>query len=223
VTPREVLRERLEINAIADPLFGENCYLVRRRDTDSALIIDPGLQADDVMRQVKRDRLRVAHILLTHGHIDHVAGVPSLHASTGAPVAMHPYDRAILDWDQFAQLPFLPAGFRPFEVQTELNADSTLTFEDLELRVLHTPGHTQGSVCFVFGLDCFAGDTLFQRSIGRTDLPGGNSQKIVVSIRSVLYSLPLKTIVHPGHGPATTIEEERLLNPFVPAVPSPSR
>ena len=220
MTPLELLRERLEIKAIADPLFGENCYLVCRRDTDSALIIDPGLQVDQVMRQVERERLQVVHILLTHGHIDHVAGVPALQGTTGAPVAMHVEDRAILDWEQFAQLPFLPAGFHPFELQTEFREASTLAFEDLELRVLHTPGHTQGSCCFLFGLDCFAGDTLFQRSIGRTDLPGGDSQKIVISIRSVLYSLPLKTVVHPGHGAATTIEEERLLNPFVPALPS---
>jgi glyoxylase-like metal-dependent hydrolase (beta-lactamase superfamily II) len=220
VTPRELLRELIEIKAIADPLFSENCYLVRRRDTDSVLIIDPGLQVDQVMRQVERDRLHVVHILLTHGHIDHVAGVPALHGTTGAPVAMHADDRAILDWDRFAELPFLPAGFGRFELQTELGEASRLAFEDLELRVLHTPGHTQGSCCFLFGLDCFAGDTLFQRSIGRTDLPGGDSQKIVISIRSVLYGLPTKTVVHPGHGPATTIEEERLLNPFVPALTS---
>jgi glyoxylase-like metal-dependent hydrolase (beta-lactamase superfamily II) len=118
-------------------------------------------------------------------------------------------------------LPFLPSGFHPFEIQNEIGQDSTLALDDVSLRVLHTPGHTEGSICFIFGLDCFAGDTLFQRSIGRTDLPGGNSQKIVISIRSVLYALPPKTAVHPGHGPATTIEEERLLNPFVPALRSP--
>jgi glyoxylase-like metal-dependent hydrolase (beta-lactamase superfamily II) len=93
----------------------------------------------------------------------------------------------------------------------------TLPFQDVSLRVLHTPGHTQGSVCFIFGLDCFAGDTLFQRGIGRTDLPGGDMHKIVFSIRNVLYRLPPKTVVYPGHGPSTTIEEEMLLNPFVPA------
>lgn len=220
MTPLEILRDRLEIKAVADPLFGENCYLVRRRDTNSAVIIDPGLQVDDVVREVERERLTVVHILLSHGHIDHVAGVPQLQLRTGAPVAMHPDDRAILDWSRFAQMPFLPHGFQPFELQTELHDASIVGFEDLELRVLHTPGHSQGSVCFLFGLDCFAGDTLFQRSIGRTDLPGGDSRKIVTSIRSVLYALPLRTVVHPGHGPATTIEEERMLNPFVPATPA---
>ncbi|HEY0491977.1 MAG TPA: MBL fold metallo-hydrolase [Candidatus Dormibacteraeota bacterium] len=221
MTSAGLLRDRLQIHSLADSLFGENCYIVRRRDTQKVVIIDPGLQADEVVRMVERDRLSVSHILLTHGHIDHIAGVPSLQQATGAPVAMHSDDRGILDWDQFAQLPFLPAGFHPFEIQNEIGQESTLALDDVSLRVLHTPGHTEGSICFLFGLDCFAGDTLFQRSIGRTDLPGGNSQKIVISIRSVLYALPPKTAVHPGHGPATTIEEERLLNPFVPALRSP--
>jgi hydroxyacylglutathione hydrolase len=217
MTALEALREKLQIIAFSDDLFKENCYLVRRRDTDRAVVIDPGLQVERVIRQLESDRLSVASILVSHGHIDHIAGVPSLRRATGAPVAMHPDDREILAFEQFSQLPFVPSDFGPFEVDTEISDGSMLSFEDVSLRVLHTPGHTEGSVCFLFGLDCFAGDTLFQRGIGRTDLPGGNSQKIVVSIRSVLYSLPLRTRVHPGHGPATTVEEERLLNPFVPA------
>ena len=143
--------------------------------------------------------------------------MPTLKRATGAPIAMHPDDLAILDWAHFAELPFLPDGFAPFEIDQPLAHGSTIAFEDLQLRVLHTPGHTQGSLCFLFGLDCFSGDTLFQRGIGRTDLPGGDTAKIVFSIRNVLYRLPAKTVVYPGHGPKTTIEEEKLLNPFVPA------
>ena len=143
--------------------------------------------------------------------------MPALHAQTGAPIAMHGDDLAILDWEAIAQYPFVPRGFTSFSIDTALTHGMTLAFQDLSLRVLHTPGHTQGSVCFLFGLDCFAGDTLFQRGIGRTDLPGGDMHKIVFSIRNVLYALPPKTVVHPGHGPATSIEEEKLLNPFVPA------
>ncbi|MDQ6709265.1 MAG: MBL fold metallo-hydrolase [Candidatus Dormibacteraeota bacterium] len=217
MTPLQALREKLEISAFSDELFGENCYVVRRRDTSSAVVIDPGLQVHEVLDHVETTGLRVEHILLSHGHIDHVAGVPVLQPATGARVAMHEGDRTILDWEQFAQLPFLPAAFRPFSVDLELTDDSTLALQDVSLRILHTPGHTEGSVCFLFGLDCFAGDTLFQRGIGRTDLPGGSSEKIVISIRTVLYALPAKTVVHPGHGARTTIEEEMLLNPFVPA------
>jgi hydroxyacylglutathione hydrolase len=216
MTPAEALREMLAVSVFPDDLFGENCYLIRRRDTMSALAIDPGLQLDELRQQIDSEGLTLEHILVTHGHIDHVAGVPALHAETGAPIAMHSDDLAILDWEAITQYPFVSAGFTSFSIDTALTHGMTLPFQDLSLRILHTPGHTQGSVCFLFGLDCFAGDTLFQRGIGRTDLPGGNMQKIVFSIRNVLYALPPKTVVYPGHGPATTIEEEKLLNPFVP-------
>ena len=217
MTPAEALREKLDISIFADELFGENCFLIRRRDTAAALVVDPGLQVGLVERQLREERLTLERILVTHGHIDHIAGVPALHHETDAPIAMHPDDLAILDWDQFGQLPFVPQGFAPFSIDLALTHGLMLTFQDLSLRVLHTPGHTEGSVCFLFGLDCFAGDTLFQRGIGRTDLPGGDMRKIVFSIRNVLYALPPRTVVFPGHGPRTTIEEEMLLNPFVPA------
>ena len=217
MTPAEALREKLAVSVFPDDLFGENCYVIQRRDTKIALAVDPGLQVDRVLRLIRQERLTVERILVTHGHIDHVGGVPALRAETGAPIAMHPDDLAILDWDRFGQMPFVPSGFAPFSIDTRLAHDTTLAFEDISPRVLHTPGHTQGSVCFLFGLDCFAGDTLFQRGIGRTDLPGGDMQKIVFSIRNVLYRLAPKTVVYPGHGPSTTIEEEMLLNPFVPA------
>ncbi len=217
MTPAEALREKLAVSVFPDELFGENCYLIRRRDTQAALAVDPGLQIERVLQVIRSERLTLERILVTHGHIDHVGGVPDLHAATGAPIAMHPDDLAILDWDRFAQMPFVPPGFGRFSIDTTLAQDATLPFQDISLRVLHTPGHTEGSVCFLFGLDCFAGDTLFQRGIGRTDLPGGDMQKIVFSIRNVLYRLPPKTVVYPGHGPNTTIEEEMLLNPFVPA------
>ena len=217
MTPAEALREKLDVSILADELFGENCFLIRRRDTAAALVVDPGLQVGLVERQLREERLTLERILVTHGHIDHIAGVPALHHETDAPIAMHPDDLAILDWDQFGQLPFVPQGFAPFSIDLALTHGLMLTFQDLSLRVLHTPGHTEGSVCFLFGLDCFAGDTLFQRGIGRTDLPGGDMRKIVFSIRNVLYALPPRTVVFPGHGPRTTIEEEMLLNPFVPA------
>jgi len=216
MTPAQALREKLEVSVFADDLFGENCYLIRRRDTTSTLVIDPGLQLDRVRQQIDSEGLTLEHILVSHGHIDHVAGVPGLHQLTGAPIAMHSDDLAILDWAAIGEYPFVPAGFASFSIDTPLTHGMTLAFQDISLRVLHTPGHTEGSVCYLFGLDCFSGDTLFQRGIGRTDLPGGDMQKIVFSIRNVLYALPPKTAVHPGHGPATTIEEEKLLNPFVP-------
>jgi glyoxylase-like metal-dependent hydrolase (beta-lactamase superfamily II) len=216
VTPAE-LRETLQLAVFPDELFAENCFVIRRRDTDAALVVDPGLQVERVLGHLNQEGLKVERILVTHGHIDHVAGVPALRSHTAAPVMMHPDDLVILDWEQFRQLPFVPRGFERFSIDEPLSHGSSFKFQDVELRVLHTPGHTEGSVCFLVGLDCFAGDTLFQRGIGRTDLPGGNMQKIVFSIRNVLYALPPRTVIYPGHGGTTTIEEEKLLNPFVPA------
>jgi hydroxyacylglutathione hydrolase len=215
--PIEALRETLVLSIVADDLFAENCYIIRRRDTSAALVVDPGLQVERVLRQIEGDRLEVEKILISHGHVDHIAGVPALQRETRAAIAMHEDDLAILDWEQFGRLPFIPQGFVPFRIDMALAKGMTFAFQDLTLKVLHTPGHTQGSVCFLLGLDCFAGDTLFQRGIGRTDLPGGDMGKIVFSIRDVLYALPAKTVIYPGHGPRTTIEEEKLLNPFVPA------
>lgn len=217
--PVEAIREKLQLTVFPDNLFGENCYVVGRRDTAQALIIDPGLQAASVLALVERKGIVVERIVITHGHIDHLAGVPLLQSSLKAPVMMHPDDMDILDFEQFAQLPFLPEGFGPFQIDEDLEHGIEIPFQDLRLRVLHTPGHTEGSVCLVAGLDCFSGDTLFERGIGRTDLPGGNMQKIVFSIRNQLYTLPADTVVHPGHGGTTTIRSEMLLNPFVPGYP----
>jgi glyoxylase-like metal-dependent hydrolase (beta-lactamase superfamily II) len=216
VSSAEALREKIELAVFADELFGENCYLVRRKDTTETLLIDPGLQYRQVLEHVEREGLTVKQILITHAHVDHIAGVPAIATASSAPISMHADDEALLDWENFGRYPFLPPDFAPFVIGNRLEDGQVLKFNDLEVRVLHTPGHTEGSVCFVFGLDCFSGDTLFQRGIGRTDLPGGNTQKIVFSIRNVLYALPPKTLVYPGHGPRTTIEEEMLLNPFVP-------
>jgi glyoxylase-like metal-dependent hydrolase (beta-lactamase superfamily II) len=217
VTPTEALRERLQLSVFADALFAQNCYILRRRDSRSAVIIDPGLQYQSVLDLVDREGLQIDRILLTHGHVDHLAGVPSVREATQAPVAMHPADLAIVDFDRFGQMPFIPPGFGPFVIDLPLTAGLQIPFEDVTLRVLETPGHTEGSVCFVVGLDCFSGDTLFERSIGRTDLAGGDMEKIVFSIRNVLYKLPPETLVYPGHGPRTEIKSEMALNPFVPA------
>jgi hydroxyacylglutathione hydrolase len=217
MSPAELVRERLQMTVFADELFAQNCYLVERRDTKRAFVIDPGLQYREVLDVIEKQGISLERILITHAHIDHVAGVPGLQAATQAQVAMHPEDLAILDFDQFAEYSFIPVDFTPFKVDSELEHGQQIVFQDLQLEVLHTPGHTQGSVCFVLGLDCFSGDTLFERGIGRTDLPGGDTRKLFVSIREVLYALPPQTVVYPGHGPSTTIRAEMLLNPFVPA------
>src|SRR5207244_12624794 len=149
--PAEALREKLAVAVFPDDLFGENCYLIRRRDTTSALVVDPGLQVERVLGRVRQDGLTVERILVTHGHIDHVGGVPQVHRETGAPIAMHPDDLAILDWERFGQMPFVPSGFTPFSIDTRLAHGTALSFQDMSLLVLRTTGHTQASLWLRFG------------------------------------------------------------------------
>src|SRR4029077_14173007 len=118
-----------------DDLFGENCYLIRRRDTTSTLVVDPGLQLDRVRQQIDLEGLTLEHILVTHGHIDHVAGVPGLHQETGAPIAMHADDLAILDSAALDENPFVPAGFTSFSIETALTHGMTQALQDISLRV----------------------------------------------------------------------------------------
>jgi len=213
----ESLADKVEIISFADRYFDENCVVMRRRDTGSALVMDPGLQVNEVSAYIDKHDLKVEHILLTHGHVDHVFGVPAIREQTGAPVYMHPLDRVQLARNPSVvrQFGLDPGQFAETVVDHELEEGSPVGWQDLAFDVIHTPGHTEGSVSFVLYDTCFAGDTLFRRGIGRTDLPGGNHEEIVRSIQDKLFRLPPGTIVYPGHGQPTTIGEEITENPFV--------
>jgi glyoxylase-like metal-dependent hydrolase (beta-lactamase superfamily II) len=217
VTAAGSLREKFQLAIVEDPLFGQNCYLLHRKDTDRVLLLDAGLQHARVLRLLGEKGWRVDRILLTHGHVDHVIGVPAVVAATRAPVAMHADDLPLLDFEQFRTYPFSPPDLEPFTVSDWLVDQAVFEWQDMQVKVLHTPGHTEGSCVFLVGEDLFSGDTLFYRGIGRTDLPGGSFDKIIFSIKERLYALPGDTVVYPGHGPKTTIREEKLLNPFVAA------
>lgn len=195
--------------------FLENCYLVAEPSTGEAAIIDPGEDAELFLRELANRGWRLDGIWLTHGHIDHIAGVGRVQAATGAPVWLHPDDRALYDslpqqgaWFGL-RLPPAPAP------RHTLAAGDTLRLGALAFQVRHTPGHTPGSVSLVGHGVVFGGDALFAGSVGRTDLPGGDHPTLIDSIRRELLSLPDHTIVHSGHGPATTIGRERRSNPFL--------
>ena len=209
----EPLRDLVQLHLFTDPLFDQNCYVLRRRDTERCLVIDPGLQADAALRFLEGEALACDRILLTHGHPDHLAGVPTMKAALGCTAAIHPEDRWLLA--EAGAFPGIPAGLPQVVCEDDLSAGQVIVWEGLEVGVLHTPGHTPGSVCFLVGPDLLAGDTLFRRSVGRTDLPGGSWESLLFSIQDRLYALPPETVVHPGHGPATTIGEEMRGNPFV--------
>jgi glyoxylase-like metal-dependent hydrolase (beta-lactamase superfamily II) len=208
----ESLRDLAQLHLFTDPLYDQNCYVLRRRDTEHCLVIDPGLQADAALLFLDKEVLGCDRILLTHGHPDHVVGVPALKAALGCPAAIHPDDRWLLG--QAGTFPGIPAGTPEVVCEEDLADRQVIAWRGLEVAVLHTPGHTPGSVSFLVGPDLLAGDTLFRRSVGRTDLPGGSWETLLFSIQDRLYALPPETVVHPGHGPATTIGEEMRGNPF---------
>lgn len=213
----ESVIDRIEVRSFADPYFDQNCMVIQRRDTRRALIMDPGLQVEAVAELVRTERLEVDFILLTHGHVDHVFGVPLMKEITGAPVHMHPLDRMQLERNPtvIRQFGLDPDAFGTPVIDHDLAEGVAVGWQDLAFDVLHTPGHTQGSVTFLLGDACFAGDTLFRRGVGRTDLPGGDQEALFTSIRGKLYQLPPGTLVYPGHGQTTTIGEEMENNPFV--------
>jgi hydroxyacylglutathione hydrolase len=192
-----------------------NCYLFWDPATHEAAVIDPGDEPERVLEVLRREHLRLALILNTHGHADHIGGNDGLKRATGAPLWVHPADRRRLT-DPAANLS-LDLG-RP-RVSPEADGPwvpgSPLAVGSLRLRVLHTPGHTPGSVCLLAPGVLFSGDTLFTLSVGRTDLPGGDPAGLEASLRLLLETVPDATLVLPGHGPSTRFGDERLHNPYL--------
>ena len=196
------------------------CGIVACAETGKAAIIDPGGNAKGILALVKDMGVTVALLLHTHAHFDHILATGEVAEATGAPILLHQADRAL-----YENLPQQGSRFgfyamRPPEPTQWLVGGETLAIGNLSVQVLHTPGHTPGSVGYYFGGDepfLFAGDTLFAESVGRTEFPGGSLSDLEASIRNKLYVLPENTRVIPGHGAETTIGHEREHNPFVTA------
>ena len=197
-------------------LIETNCYVIGCEETKQGAIIDPGGHPQRILAEVKRRGLAIQYVLDTHGHFDHTDANGAVVKATGAPLAIHPLDKPILQASGGASWFGMVAAPGP-PPDLELQDGDLLNVGKLCLQVLHTPGHTPGHVCFFEPAQgiLFDGDVLFYRGIGRTDLPGGNWQQLFDSIRRVLFSLPNTTMVYPGHGPATTIGDERRLNPWL--------
>lgn len=194
-----------------------NCSVIGDETTREAMVVDPGDDVADVLSIVAKHGLNVKHIVITHGHIDHIGGAMKLKAATGAAIHMNLGDEM-----QVKLLPMQAAwvGMQSpgkVAIDVPLKDADELQVGGIAGTVLHTPGHTEGSSCLYFPAEgrLVAGDTLFAGSIGRTDLPGGNFDKIISSLHGKLMALPDEVVVIPGHGPATTIGEERETNPFI--------
>ena len=194
-----------------------NCSIVGDETTHEAMVIDPGDEIEDILALVQKHKLQVKQIVITHAHIDHVGGAMKLRAATGAPILLNQNDYALLKMldVQAAWLGMKSPG--TVEIDQSLGQADVVRAGSLVANVMHTPGHTEGSICLYFPAEkkLIAGDTLFAGSIGRTDLPGGSFDRIMNSLHGQVLALPDETVVIPGHGPETTIGEERENNPFL--------
>jgi hydroxyacylglutathione hydrolase len=208
---------RPHIQTIAVGPLQTNCSIIADEAAGQAVVVDPGDEAERIARALARTGATAIALLHTHAHFDHISGTAKLAALTGAPIRLHAADRPLYDrLEEQASLFGLSAG-PPLPPGDPISDGEVILFGNSSLRAIHTPGHTPGSTCFLLeGTEpvLFSGDTLFRRSIGRTDLRGGDIDAILASIREKLFSLPGATPVVCGHGPGTTIDEERRLNPF---------
>ncbi len=186
--------------------YESNCYIVGSESANEGVVIDPGDDGARIIKQI--GDLKIKLIILTHGHIDHIAAVNKVRAATGAPVAIHPGDMGALK----ARIAVTPEEQSKIKL---LQGGDVINFGDKQLTVLHTPGHSPGSICLLVDKVCFTGDTLFNFSIGRYDFPGGSGAQIMKSIHSKLMTLPDDTAIYPGHGTDSTIGNERRRNPFI--------
>jgi glyoxylase-like metal-dependent hydrolase (beta-lactamase superfamily II) len=195
--------------------FETNTYLLWDDESREAMFVDPGGEAVRTLNFAKKNELAIRYIINTHGHADHIAENGIAKEQTGAPLLIHEADRAMLSSAEHNLSLFFGMPLASPDADRCLAVGDTLRLGSLSFSILHTPGHSPGSICLVHDKLVIAGDTLFWRSIGRTDLPGGSMQELESSIQKKLFTLPDDTIVYTGHGPTTTIGDERRENPFV--------
>lgn len=192
-----------------------NCYLVRRPDDQRAVVIDPGAEAGRVSSALSEWGAVPEAILLTHAHMDHVGAVAELHEASGAPIYLHPADRRLYDAAAEQARMFGLDVRQPPPPDHELAHGQVVRVAGIEFDVRHAPGHSPGGVVLATEGHAFVGDCVFSGSIGRTDLPGGDTATLLQSIREQILTLPGDTILHTGHGPDTTVATEAATNPFL--------
>ena len=192
-----------------------NCFILGCENTKESVVIDPGDDGDNILMKLAKSELKVKYLINTHGHFDHVGANKKMKEVTKATLCIHPDDEPMLmELSKSASMFGLSAENSP-PADLLLNHGDKISFGDITLEVIHTPGHSMGGICLYTKGHLFAGDTLFAGSIGRTDLPGGDYDTLISSIKTKLLGLPDDTIVYTGHGPETSIGNEKRINPFL--------
>ncbi len=206
----------IHIEGVALGPLETNCYIIKDMESKKAIIIDPGMNPKPLIKKITD--FHIEAILLTHAHFDHIGGVDEIRKMKQCPVYVHDLEATWLtdsSKNGSSRYAELSQPIRTDVAEYALDDKQILDFLGIRIQVLHTPGHSPGSVSFLFDKHVFAGDVLFKLSVGRTDLPGGNSNTLLDSIHHKLFKLDDDTRVYPGHGPKTTIGYERLHNPHV--------
>ncbi|MEE0836104.1 MAG: MBL fold metallo-hydrolase [Clostridia bacterium] len=195
--------------------MGTNCYFLIGNNSDECAVVDPGAEAGRIIQKLEEKKLKCTHILLTHAHFDHIMALETVREATGAPVFVHEADSEFLtDNDLNCMSVFSSEKIKMNPAEKLLKDGDVLEIAGERVRVMHTPGHTPGSVCFLCGSDIVSGDTLFRGSIGRYDLPGGDFMTLLSSLKAI-SELDGDRRIYPGHGPSTTLTREREANLYL--------
>ncbi|MBU5314129.1 MBL fold metallo-hydrolase [Tissierella carlieri] len=205
----------MKIIRIPAGIYAANCYVIYSEATRDGIVVDPGGDVDEILTSVRENQLKIKYIVLTHGHADHIGGIINLKKALPASVMIHEEDREMLIDGSKNLSTMMAMGTIEIEPDLLLKDGDIIEFGDEKAEIIHTPGHTKGGICIKIGDNIITGDTLFAGSIGRTDLPGGDYETIIKSIKDKLLIYLDDVQVFPGHGAPSTIGRERVSNPFL--------
>lgn len=192
-----------------------NCYIIGCNEKRVAAVVDPGAEGKRILAKLEEIKLKCQYIILTHGHIDHIGALNEVRQATGAEVLVHKNDAPMLTNPAHNLSLFMGSAIKCKQADRLLEDGDRVNVGNVNLEILHTPGHTPGGICIKVGNNLITGDTLFAGSVGRSDFPGGNHNVMIKSIKTKLLQFPDETKVYPGHGPASTIGAEKKYNPFL--------